>query len=217
MPEAVGEFAMYSPTSGILDPFGYTIALAENACQNGVAYYLDNEVTAIARENGEYIVTTNRAQYRCRWLVNSAGLGCGVISNMLGITGYRVIGSKGDYIILDRRLGKLLPMPIYPVPSNTYMGIHVTNTVDGNVIVGPNAEEVTDFSYYGVPKRNMTYLAESASEIWPHIHPATPSATIPASCPNGWTSRALSRTSKLKSGPISPLTQSTLWALSRPA
>lgn len=62
-------------------------------------------------------------------------------------------------------------MPIYPVPSNTYMGIHVTNTVDGNVIVGPNAEEVTDFSYYGVPKRNMTYLAESASEIWPHIHP----------------------------------------------
>lgn len=114
MPEAVGEFAMYSPTSGILDPFGYTIALAENACQNGVAYYLDNEVTAIARENGEYIVTTNRAQYRCRWLVNSAGLGCGVISNMLGITGYRVLGSKGDYIILDRRLGKLLPCPSIP-------------------------------------------------------------------------------------------------------
>lgn len=171
VPEAEGEFAMYSPTSGILDPFGYTIALAENACQNGAVYYLDNEVTAIAREDGEYIVTTNRAQYRCRWLINSAGLGCGVISNMLGLTGYRVIGSKGDYIILDRRLGKLLPMPIYPVPSNTYMGIHVTNTVDGNVIVGPNAEEVTDFSYYGVPKRNMAYLAENASQIWPHIHP----------------------------------------------
>lgn len=84
-------------------------------------------------------------------MINSAGLGCGKISDMLGIKGYRVIGSKGDYIILDRRTGELLPMPIYPVPSNTYMGIHVTNTTDGNVIIGPNAEMTENFTYYGVP------------------------------------------------------------------
>ena len=91
---------------------------------------------------------------------------------MLGITGYRIIGSKGDYIILDKRTGPLLPMPVYPVPSNTYMGIHVTNTTDGNVIIGPNADMVTDFTYYGVPQKNMDYLAESASDLWPCIHKA---------------------------------------------
>ncbi len=63
-------------------------------------------------------------------------------------------------------------MPVYPVPSNTYMGIHVTNTIDGNVIVGPNAEMVSDFTYYGVPQENMDYLADSASRLWPHIHKA---------------------------------------------
>lgn len=172
VPEAVGEFAMYSPNSGILDPFGYTIGLAESAALNGAAYFLDNEVTAIERSGDEYLITTTKDVYAGRWVINSAGLGCGVISEMLGIRGYRVIGSKGDYIILDRRLGALLPMPVYPVPTNTYMGIHVTNTTDGNVIVGPNAETVTDFSYYGVPQRNMDYLARSASEIWPHIHKA---------------------------------------------
>lgn len=172
VPEAVGEFAMYSPNSGILDPFGYTIGLAESAALNGAAYFLDNEVTAIERSGDEYLITTTKDVYAGRWVINSAGLGCGVISEMLGIRGYRVIGSKGDYIILDRRLGALLPMPIYPVPTNTYMGIHVTNTTDGNVIVGPNAETVTDFSYYGVPQGNMDYLARSASEIWPHIHKA---------------------------------------------
>ena len=83
-----------------------------------------------------------------------------------------MIGSKGDYIILDRRTGELLPMPIYPVPSNTYMGIHVTNTTDGNVIIGPNAETTDNFTYYGVPQENMDYLAESASEIWPYIRKA---------------------------------------------
>lgn len=172
VPKAVGEFAMYSENSGILDPFNYTIALAENAAQNGAQYLFDHEVTAIRREEGLWKLTTGHGEYSTRWVVNAAGLGCGKISEMLGIKGYRVIGSKGDYIILDRRIGPLLPMPVYPVPSNTYMGIHVTNTTDGNVIIGPNAETVTDFGFYGVPQKNMDYLAESASEIWPCIKKA---------------------------------------------
>ncbi|MCI8659890.1 MAG: NAD(P)/FAD-dependent oxidoreductase [Lachnospiraceae bacterium] len=172
VPAAVGEFAMYSKNSGILDPFGYTIALAENAAQNGARYFFDHEVTSILRQDSSYQITTTHGIFRTRWVINSAGLGCGKISDLLGIHGYRVIGSKGDYIILDRRTGCKLPMPIYPVPSNTYMGIHVTNTTDGNVIIGPNAETVTDFSYYGVPQTNMDYLAKSASQIWPHIHRA---------------------------------------------
>lgn len=171
VPAVVGEFAMFSPYSGILDPFNYTIALAENAHDNGVDYYLDHEVTAIDRDgDGVYRLATDKGTFSARWVVNSAGLGCGRISGMLGIKGYKVIGSKGDYIILDKRTGPLLPMPVYPVPSNTYMGIHVTNTTDGNVIIGPNAETVSDFAYYGVPQENMDYLADSASDLWPCIH-----------------------------------------------
>lgn len=173
VPAVVGEFAMYSPVSGILDPFQYTIALAENAHQNGAEYFFDHEVTKISRtDDGIWHLATGHGEFTCRWVVNAAGLGCGKISEMLGITGYRVVGSKGDYIILDKRTGALLPMPVYPVPSNTYMGIHVTNTIDGNVTVGPNAEMVDDFEYYGVPQENMDYLAESASRLWPHIHKA---------------------------------------------
>ena len=171
VPAVVGEFAMFSANSGIVDPFNYTIALAENAHANGAAYYFDHEVTGIRRDSeGNYILTTPKGEFHTRWVVNSAGLGCGNISDMLGIRGYKVIGSKGDYIILDKRTGYLLPMPVYPVPSNTYMGIHVTNTTDGNVIIGPNAEMVTDFTYYGVPQENMDYLAKSASDLWPCIH-----------------------------------------------
>ena len=173
-PTAVGEFAMFSKNSGILDPFNYTIALAENACNNGAKYFFDNEVVAIKydKEEKEYTVTTTKDTYKTSWIINAAGLGCGKVSDMLGLKGYKIIGSKGDYIILDRRLGALLPMPIYPVPSNTYMGIHVTNTTDGNVIIGPNAEVTNNFEYYGVPQENMDYLAKSASDIWPYIKKA---------------------------------------------
>lgn len=170
VPAVVGKFALYSPNSGIMDPFVYTIALAENAKMNGADYLFDHEVTNIQRmPDDTYEVTTTQGTYHTRWIVNSAGLGCGKISEMLGIPGYRIGGSKGDYIILDKRVGPLLPMPVYPVPSNTYMGIHVTPTVHGNVTVGPNAEYVDDFTYYGVPQKNMDYLAQSASDLWPHI------------------------------------------------
>lgn len=171
VPAVVGDFAMYSAESGIVDPFGYTIALAENAADNGVSFFFDREVTAIRRDpDGNYEITASGETFYSRWVVNSAGLGCGKISELLGITGYQIIGSKGDYIILDKRTGPLLPMPVYPVPSNTYMGIHVTNTTDGNVIIGPNAEMTDNFNYYGVSRENMEYLADSASKLWPCIH-----------------------------------------------
>ncbi len=176
VPAVVGKFAMWSKTSGILDPFLFTVGLAENAHANGVSFYFDREVTGISRETGEdgkthshYVLDTPHGQFKARWVINAAGLGCKKISDMLGIAGYRVIGSKGQYIILKKELGALLPMPVYPVPSNTYMGIHVTPTVDGNVTVGPDADTVDEFSYYGVPQANMDYLAESAKSLWPHI------------------------------------------------
>lgn len=170
-PAVIGEFAMFSPMSGIVDPFQYNIALAENAKMNGADFYFNHEVTGIKRQADDtYIVTTAQGDFETRWVVNSAGLGAVKISEMIGISGYRIGGTKGNYIILDKKVGPLLPMPVYPVPSNTYMGIHVTPTVDGNVIVGPDADAVTDLTYYGVAQQNMDYLAESASALWPHIH-----------------------------------------------
>ena len=171
VPAVVGKFAMWSKNSGIMDPFLFTIGLAENAAENGAKFLFGHEILGIERVDDDYL-RTGKGEYKAHWVINAAGLGCKTISDMLGITGYHVIGSKGNYIILDKRLGSLLPMPVYPVPSNTYMGIHVTPTVDGNVTVGPDAENVTDFSYYGVPQKNMEELAKSASNLWPHINKA---------------------------------------------
>lgn len=171
VPEVIGKFAMFSPYSGIVDPFQYAIALAENAKMNGVDFYFDHEVLGINPGfDGVYNINTTQGDFNTRWVVNSAGLGSVKISQMLGIDGYRIGGTKGDYIILDKKVGHLLPMPVYPVPTNTYMGIHVTPTIDGNVTVGPNADDVVDYTYYGVPQKHMDYLAEDASTLWPHIH-----------------------------------------------
>ena len=170
VPAVVGKFAMWSKNSGIMDPFLYTIALAENAHANGVSYFFDHEVTGIHRETDVYVLQTGKGDFRTRWVVNAAGLGCKRISDMLGITGYRVVGSRSNYIILHKRMGRLLPMPVYPVPNNVYMGIHVTPTVDGNVTVGPDAENTDKLDDYTVPQKNIEELAASGTVLWPHIH-----------------------------------------------
>ena len=171
VPAAEGEFAMYSANSGIFDPFEFTIALAENACHNGVRFFLEHEVTGIERDaDGIYTVHTVKGDMTAEWIFNCAGLGCGKVSDMLGIRGYRVVGDKGDYIILDKRLNKLLPMPIYPLPPSGSMGVHLTNTIGGSVLVGPCGDFVEDTTDYGVPADNMEKLAEYGSKIWPHIH-----------------------------------------------
>lgn len=171
-PSVVGEFALLSESSGIMDPFLYTIALAENAKKNGVDFYFGHKVTGIERENGLYTVKTgNGGEFESRWVVNAAGLGAGEVSSFVGLDDYRVIYSRSNYIILNKRMGKLLPLPVYPVPSNVYMGIHITPTIDGNVTIGPDAENTDDPTYYGVPEGKIEMLAKEGARLWPHISP----------------------------------------------
>lgn len=169
VPAVVGKFAMWSRSSGIMDPFLYTVALAENAHANGVEFYFDHKVTDITRTEGMYCLHTEKGDFTTRWVVNAAGLGAKQISDLLGLTGYRVIGSRSNYIVLHKRMGSLLPMPVYPVPSNTYMGIHITPTVDGNVTVGPDAENTAVMDDYQVPQPNIESLAAEGAKLWPHI------------------------------------------------
>jgi len=102
-PGAGGNFAMWSPTSGILDPFRYTIALAENAVKNGAEYFLNCAFTGETRlADSTHVLHTTRGDFRTRWVVNAAGLSSAKVSAALGIPGYVLRFVKGEYYILDK-------------------------------------------------------------------------------------------------------------------
>lgn len=167
---AGGEFAMYAPSSGILNPFIYTIALAENARQNGVDFYFDQEVIGIQRIADLYEITTRQAVYQTRWVVNCAGLNAARISTLLGIDGYTIAGFKGEYFVLDKKVGQYLNMPVYPAPGPTGgFATHATPTVDGNVLVGPSSELVEDFADYGATPAVMENLIADGAKMFKHM------------------------------------------------
>lgn len=166
---AIGRYGIFSENSGIVDPFLFNISLAENAASNGVDFFFNEKVISIEKSYDLFIVKTPSKKYKTKFLINAAGLFAAEISKMLGIDEYKVIYSKGEYIILNKDYGKFLPMPLYPVPSNTYMGIHLTNTTDGNVLVGPNAEITFDNTDYSVTSSGVYELEKSANRIWPFV------------------------------------------------
>lgn len=171
-PHVGGNFAMWSPTTAILSPFQFTYGMAENAADNGVEFYFDSEVTAIERdEEGIYTVKTASGEIRTRWVVNCAGLGSDKVSAMLGIDEYTLYPCRGEYYILDKRIGDMLPLPAYPVPNikTGGLGIHLTPTLDGNIMVGPSTEYIDENDNYAATKGIMDMLIEDGSRIFPYL------------------------------------------------
>ena len=171
-PNADGEFAIFVPTAGIFDPFLYTIALAENAVINGVRYYFDHEVKAISKENGSYrVYTINGEEFKTKWVINCAGLYAYKISGMLGYKEYVPDRVKGQYLILDKHVGIKLSMPVYPTPNEAgEFDVHVTPTVDGNVLVGPTIENVKDKEVeYGVTQEMIDKLGIDGKKMFEYV------------------------------------------------
>ena len=67
---AGGNFAMYVPSSGILDPMQYTIALAENACANGVCFRFGHKVERISRLEDGWMLHTSKGDVKTKWVIN---------------------------------------------------------------------------------------------------------------------------------------------------
>ncbi|MCD7878271.1 MAG: NAD(P)/FAD-dependent oxidoreductase [Cloacibacillus porcorum] len=153
-PGVEGIAAVWSPTSAIISPYGLTIALAENAHANGVEFFLGREVTSISKENdGKFTVKTACGEtFTADIVINAAGLSSGRISALAGVTAgnngesLRIWPCRGEYYVLDKRLDGTLKTLIYPVPGakDAGLGIHLTPTVDGNILIGPSADYIPE-------------------------------------------------------------------------
>ena len=170
-PNVRGEFALWSGSTGVYSPFAYTLALAENAAMNGARFFFQREVTAISWDGQTYTVTAGGEVFTSRWVVNCAGLGSDKISAMLGIDEYKIHPCKGEYFILDKKAGPLLPVPAYPVPNPKEggLGVHLTPTVDGNILVGPSNEYLGDPEDYACEQDVMDMLLADGSRIFPFL------------------------------------------------
>jgi glycerol-3-phosphate dehydrogenase len=91
---------------------------------------------------------------------------------MLGVGGGKIYACRGEYFVLDKRLDGSLKTLLYPVPKpkDPGLGIHLTPTVDGNILIGPSADYISgDREDYMTTAAVMESLRREARRLLPSL------------------------------------------------
>ena len=162
--------ALYAPTAGIICPYELTLHAAENAVENGVDLKLGHEVTSIRFDSNIFIISSAQDEFKAKFIVNAAGLYADTVSMMAGDNSFSIKPRRGEYVLFDKAHGNLVNRVIFQLPSAKGKGVLVTPTVDGNLLVGPNAEEIQD-------KQDTATTCSGLSEI---LRTASLSVSLPS-------------------------------------
>ena len=139
---AVG--ALYAKSGGIVCPYNLTIAAIGNAMDNGAELKCDFEVVKLEKIADYYrVFSKNGETIESKIVINSAGINSGKIAELIGDK-YNVFARRGEYILLDKTAKYLTDKTLFFTPTALGKGILVSPTADGNIILGPTAEEITD-------------------------------------------------------------------------
>lgn len=155
--------ALYAPTGGIVCPFGLTIALAENACDNGTDFLFETEIEQIKKTDSGYDLISRDKIIHASYVVNAAGVYSDVIHNMVSENKLHIIPRKGDYCLLDKEAGNLVSHTIFQLPGKMGKGILVTPTVHGNLLTGPTAVNVPDREETATSAKELADIIEKAA------------------------------------------------------
>ncbi len=136
---AVG--ALWAKDSGIICPYGLTIATIGNAMDNGATLYTEFEVVDVKKQENFVVYSADGREVQAKLVINCAGLASGKIAQMVG-DNHIVKGRKGQYILLDKESGDFVNHTLFFTPSEKGKGILVTQTVDNNILLGPTSEEL---------------------------------------------------------------------------
>lgn len=166
--------SLYAPTAAITCPYGITIAAAENAVTNGVDLYLGFKVNNSFMSDGIHYITNQdgNATLAAKYVVNCAGVNSVKIAKILGENKFpiHIIPRRGEYYILDKTAGKLANSTLFVCPTEKGKGILVSPTVDGNIIVGPNAYPIEDSSDTSTTSAGLAEITAGARLLIPTIN-----------------------------------------------
>lgn len=185
---------LYMGTGGITCPHKMTVAMAENAIENGAEICLNTAVLSMNVENDRIIsVKTNRGTIYPKAVVNAAGVYSDVIAEMANDRTFTIHPRTGTDMITDKKVGwmvntsmgktpfTLSPEQLKTIPNNPVAkikaiiknlhshskGVGLIHSVDGNMLVGPNADEIMDREDFSTKREVVEKIIKVQQEVAP--------------------------------------------------
>lgn len=162
--------ALLAPTCGIVNPFEYTVALMENAMDNGAQLKLNWEVANIEFKDNKYIITNVDGDVlEAKVVINAAGVYSDKISSLVEKDIFSVKARKGQYFVLDSFAKGFVNHTIFMCPSEKGKGVLISPTTSGNYIIGPSSEWTDDKEDVSTSKDVLDFVKDQAKRIMENV------------------------------------------------
>ena len=161
--------ALLAPSAGIIDPWGFAIAMAETAVRGGVELRRDCPVTGIEDTGAGFVLHTPAGDVAARFVLNAAGVDADRVHEMLEPNDWQTLPSRGEYYLLDKSEHDRVSRVIFQCPGPEGKGVLVAPTIHGNLICGPNAEAVEDRLDLGNTAAGMAEVRAKAARSVPGV------------------------------------------------
>jgi L-2-hydroxyglutarate oxidase LhgO len=142
-PHAAGVAALHSPQTAITDFRAVALALAGELRERGGELRTGAQVARVrAGGGGAVIELADGAELRADRAIVCAGLQADRLARRSGEDlAPRIVPFRGKYWALRPERSSLVRGLVYPLPDPAlpFLGVHLTRTLDGSVLIGPNA------------------------------------------------------------------------------
>ena len=128
----------------VVCPYLLTICMAEEAILNGATVLLEFDAKKIRKINGIFEISDGKTTVFAKKIVNSAGAGVNDVAKLLKTEIYPIVFKRGEYFVLEQSEAHIAPVTVFPLPEKGSKGILITQTLDGNILVGPTSYESDD-------------------------------------------------------------------------
>ena len=156
--------ALHAPTGAIICPYELCMAAVGNAMDNGAELFLDFEVNRIEKTDKGYTVFSADKSLDTRFVINCAGMHSDDVARLVGDESFSITARRGEYMLLDRECGELVSHTIFRCPSAMGKGILVSPTVDGNLLLGPTAENLDNKTDVSTTSAGLAKVRTQANE-----------------------------------------------------
>jgi glycerol-3-phosphate dehydrogenase len=176
-PHIAGHQAIEVPSTGIVASEELVKTYARIAADHGANIVLNAKVERLEpKHSGGLRIVSTAGEIEARCLVNSAGLFADEVAALLGspLAANRIYPVRGEYCELVRSKQDWIRGLVYPLPhpEGVSLGVHLTKTVWGSVLVGPTARYLEDKNNYERDREPIAEFARGAKVLLPEIEPS---------------------------------------------